>query len=185
MHQVVIPQPEGQEFGRLLSSLRRPSSPERAMENGMFAKEKCDFAAIFHTDFRPAWHCIASQGGLSYDRSRPNRAPKILPPSDVAGAGPLFYPTTAFSPLPSPDFSQSPNRPPPPPTRSSGSNPHRNTLVRYPVCQRPDTALPSRDMALLNPPSAAGGPSIFGVPMKQASLITVRESPPLQRSFFR
>jgi len=33
-------------------------------------------------------------------------------------------------------------------------------------------------MALLNPPHAAGGPTIIGVPMKQASLITVRETPP-------
>lgn len=29
VHQVVIPQPEGQEFGRLISSLRRPLSPEQ------------------------------------------------------------------------------------------------------------------------------------------------------------
>ena len=33
-------------------------------------------------------------------------------------------------------------------------------------------------MALLNPPHAAGGPSVFGVSMKQASLVTVRETPP-------
>jgi hypothetical protein len=32
-------------------------------------------------------------------------------------------------------------------------------------------------MALLNPPHAAGGPTVLGVPLKQASLITVRETP--------
>jgi hypothetical protein len=32
-------------------------------------------------------------------------------------------------------------------------------------------------MALLNPPHAAGGPTVLGVPLKQASLITVREIP--------
>jgi hypothetical protein len=52
----------------------------------------------FSTRFPPcvALHRIA--GGLSYDRSRPDRAPKILPPSDVARVAPLSYPTTAFSP---------------------------------------------------------------------------------------